>query len=127
RVDYRPGPELAAIAHVSNDGKTATFDPTKDFIPFPGGAKKFTIRWDAKSKRYWAMGNPALPRHAGVDNARARNVLVLMSSPDLRAWTMHHIVTEHPEVKFHGFQYPEWQFDGKDIIAAVRTAYDDEA
>lgn len=127
RVDYRPGPELAAILHVDRDGEHATFDPSKDFVPMPGGAKKFAIRWDAESKRYWALGNPALPRHAGVDNARARNVLALMSSPDLRAWTMHKIIIEHPDVKNHGFQYPEWQFDGKDIIAAVRTAYDDEA
>ncbi len=127
RVDYRPGPELAAILHISEDGERATFDPAKDFIPFPGGAKKFAIRWDAPSKRYWALSNPALPRHAGVDNARARNVLALISSPDLRAWTMHKILIEHPDVKNHGFQYPEWQFDGKDIIAAVRTAFDDEA
>lgn len=127
RVDYRPGAEIGAILHVSKDGKTATFDPAKDFVALPGGAKKFAIRWDDRSKRYWALCNPALPRHAGVDNARARNVLAIMSSPDLHGWTMHKIIVEHPDVKDHGFQYPEWQFDGKDIIAAVRTAYDDEA
>lgn len=125
RVDYRPGPELAAIVRVGDDGTRAAFDPAKDFVSFPGGAKKFTIRWDEKSGRYWSLVNPALPRHAGVDNARARNVLAITSSPDLRAWSIHKLLLEHPDVKNHGFQYPEWLFDGKDIIAAVRTAHDD--
>jgi hypothetical protein len=28
-------------------------------------------------------------------------------------------------MKRHGFQYADWQFDGDDIIAVVRTAFDD--
>jgi hypothetical protein len=30
-----------------------------------------------------------------------------------------------PDVKNHGFQYVDWQFDGADIIAVCRTAYED--
>jgi len=128
RVDYRPGPELAAMVHISADGKVASFDPAKDFVPFPGGAKKFSIRYDEKSKRYWSLSNPVqLPRHEGVDAAKARNVLALVSSPDLKTWTQHKILIEHPDVLHHGYQYPDWQFDGKDIVAAVRTAHDDDA
>lgn len=127
RVDYRPGPELAAIVTISTDGKTAAFDPATGFIPFPGGAKKFTIRWDAKSRRYWSLVNPVLPQHEGVDAAKARNVLALASSPDLYRWTMHQILVQHPDVVNHGFQYPDWLFDGDDMIAVVRTAFDDEA
>lgn len=127
RVDYRPGPELAAVVHIAADGKTAHFDPATDFVAFPGGAKKFSIRYDDKSKRYWSLSNPVqLPRHEGVDPARARNVLALVSSPDLKTWTQHKILIEHPDVVNHGYQYPDWQFDGRDIVAVVRTAHDDD-
>lgn len=32
----------------------------------------------------------------------------------------------HPDVKKHGFQYIDWQFDNRDIIFLSRTAFDDE-
>ena len=115
------------MIHISADGKTARFDPARDFVPFPGGAKKFSIRYDTRSKRYWSLSNPALPRHEGIDAARARNVLALVSSPDLRTWTQHKILVEHPDVAMHGYQYPDWHFDGRDIVAVVRTAHDDDA
>jgi hypothetical protein len=35
------------------------------------------------------------------------------------------VLLYHPEVKKHGFQYVDWMFEGDDIIAACRTAYDD--
>ena len=35
------------------------------------------------------------------------------------------ILLYHPDVAKHGFQYVDWLFDGDDIIAACRTAYDD--
>ena len=56
-----------------------------------------------------------------------RNVLVIKSSSDLRHWTVHRILLQHPDVKKHGFQYVDWQFDGRDIIYLSRTAYDDES
>ena len=28
-------------------------------------------------------------------------------------------------MRYHGFQYPDWQFDGDDIVVASRTAYDE--
>jgi len=46
-------------------------------------------------------------------------------SPDLRRWEIRSILFYHPDVAKHAFQYPEWQFDGEDLIAAVRTAHDD--
>ena len=54
-----------------------------------------------------------------------RNTLALTSSPDLRSWTIHCILLYHADVKKHGFQYADWLFDGEDLIAACRTAYDD--
>ena len=67
-----------------------------------------------------------LPQHADYNVERARNVLAPpLSSADLRHWTTETILLYHPSITDHGFQYPFFQFDGDDLIAAVRTAYDD--
>ena len=41
--------EYAAIVNISKDGKTASFNPETGFIKFPGGSKKFSIRYDEQS------------------------------------------------------------------------------
>ncbi len=125
RVDVGTGAEVAAIVNVSDDGRTATFDPAAGIVPFPGGAKKFAIRHDAKSKRYWSLGNLVLPRHASGNPAGTRNAVALVSSPDLRTWDVRCVVLYHPDHARHGFQYVDWLFDGDDLIALSRTAYDD--
>ena len=38
---------------------------------------------------------------------------------------MRAIVLQHPNREKHAFQYADWQFDGDDLIAVSRTAYDD--
>jgi hypothetical protein len=125
RVDYREVPEKAAIVRVSSDGASASFDSANDFITFPGGAKKFTIRRDEASGLYWTLANAVLPQHIGGNVERTRNAVALMSSSDLREWTTHAIPLYHPNVSHHGFQYLDWQFDGEDMIVASRTAHDD--
>ncbi len=99
-----------------------------ELVDFPGGAKKFTIRWDKKSKRYWTLSNPALPDFplSAKNPASVRNTLALMSSPDLRVWKVEKIILQHPDVAKHAFQYVDWQFDGSDIVSAIRTGFDDE-
>lgn len=82
RADYRTKDEKAALVRISADGKTATFDPTKDFIDFPGGCKKFTIRYDAPSKHYWTLSNYVPPEQRGTNPERKRNVLALSRSAD---------------------------------------------
>ncbi|MCD6508382.1 hypothetical protein J7M22_17420 [Candidatus Poribacteria bacterium] len=54
-----------------------------------------------------------------------RNTVVLISSSDLRDWAVRKIILHHPDTRYHAFQYLDWQFEGKDIIAVARTAYDD--
>ncbi|MBI5689359.1 MAG: exo-alpha-sialidase [Verrucomicrobia bacterium] len=125
RVDFRDVPEKAAIVRVSADGRTATFDPERDFIDFPGGCKKFVIRPDPKDGRYWTIANAVLPQHVGPEVGRIRNAAVLMSSTDLRTWTPHRTIIYHPDVKNHGFQYVDWLFEGDDLIVVSRTACDD--
>lgn len=124
RVDRFAG-GTAAIIEVSEDGTTATFDPANGFISFPGGAKKFTIRYDPVSDLYWTLSNYVPPVHAGRNAGATRNTLALASSSDLREWEVRSIVIYHPEVSTHGYQYVDWLFEGEDIIALSRTANDD--
>jgi hypothetical protein len=128
RVDVKKDDnEKAAIVRISADGKQATFDPAKDFIDFPGGSKKFTIRWDAKSKHYWALANYVPVEYRRQDPSRTRNTLALIRSTDLRHWEVRSILLSHPDTAKHGFQYADWLFEGNDLIAVVRTAFDDAA
>jgi hypothetical protein len=111
--------EKAALVRVT--GEELKFER---LVEFPGGAKKFTIRYDRRTRRYWTLVNPAPGSSAP---ASVRNTLALMSSADLLSWRIERVVMTHADALKHGFQYVDWQFDGSDIAAAVRTAYDDEA
>lgn len=117
--------EYAAIVDISADGKTASFNPRTGFIKFPGGAKKFSIRYDKESGRYWMLANYTSPEFKDRSPGSVRNKQALCSSKDLRNWDIHQIVIEHPEVVYHGWQYVDWQFEGDDIIFLSRTAFDD--
>jgi hypothetical protein len=114
----------AAVVQISDDGRTATFDPETGFIDLPGAAKKFTIRYDPESKVYWSLTNPVMG-HTDRNAGSVRNTLALLRSEDLRNWELRCILLHHPDVVRHAFQYPDWVFDGDDLIAAIRTAYDD--
>ncbi len=125
RVQTRSPDEKAAIVRISADGKEASFDPATGFVEFPGGAKKFTIRFDPQSKRYWSLASIVHPKHRAANPGGIRNTLALTCSADLRHWIVRAIVLYHPDTRKHGFQYVDWLFDGDDLIAACRTAYDD--
>lgn len=125
RVDYRQHPtEKAAIVRIDSDGKIATFS-SEDFVDFPGGCKKFTIRRDAETGQYFGLSNYVPERFAYYNTERTRNTLALVSSEDLRTWEICRIALQHDSLEDHAFQYVDWQFDGPDIIAVSRTAYDD--
>ncbi len=126
RADYRKPDEKAAIIQISRDGRTASFDPEDGFVSFPGGCKKFTIRRDPRDGSYWTLSNYVPPTNGGGSAERMRNTLALVHSTDLRAWTVRRVLLHHPDWIDHGFQYADWQFDGDDLIAVVRTAFDDE-
>jgi hypothetical protein len=121
-----PGRDLAAIVDISDDGLKASFDPETGFIDFVGGARKFSIRYDEISGHYLTICNMISKGFEDMNAGSVRNTLAIKSSSDLKQWNVHRILLQHPDVKKHGFQYVDWQFDGKDIIYLSRTAYDDE-
>jgi hypothetical protein len=130
RVDTSKLPEKAAIIHVSADGRKVTFNRASGFINFRGGATKFSIRHDPHGRGYWALANIVTPENAGdvggkVKPSAIRNTLALVYSHDLRQWQVRGIILHHPDRSHHAFQYADWQFDGRDIVAAIRTACDD--
>lgn len=117
--------ETAAVMRVSKDGTKLEFDPKTDLVYLPGGSKKFTIRYDDKTKRYWALANH-VPKEYRLSERRpdqTRNTLALISSADLKAWEVKKDLLKDLDPATVGFQYADWLFDGDDIIAAVRTAF----
>jgi len=125
RVDYHPDGGKAAVIKISSDGKTASFDPNNGFIDFPGGCKKFTIRYDHISKKYWTLSNYIPDKFRNSNPNWTRNTLALISSPDLQHWSVCKIILQHPDVEKVGFQYVDWKFEDNDIVAVSRTAFDD--
>ncbi len=126
RFNSRPLVDRAAMVEVSNDGSEVSFDPATGFIEMPGGMSKFVIRHDEQTGLYLTLSN----NNTDPSRPTQRNVLSLHASEDLRSWR--HVRTllrddlAHSwaeSVRLTGFQYPDWQFDGDDIIIAVRTAY----
>lgn len=126
RVDNRET-ETAAIMHVSENGETLSFNPRNDFIDFPGGCKRFVIRFDEISNRYWSLSNWIPEKFKGHNVERTRNTLALISSPDLRNWTVHEVVLQDDNVDKSGFQYVDWQVEGADMVFVSRTAFFDGA
>ena len=120
----------ATMLHVTGTD-VLSYDPASDWVAMPGGGKKFTVRYDAKSGLYWSLTNPHTEgdfSHAGIYSgglqlSLRRNRLVLISSPDLRTWTQRATVLEDPDPFFHGFQYADWVVDGDDLAVVVRAAY----
>ena len=125
RVDYRAGDgEYAAMVRVSDDGREASFS-LEDFVRFPGGCKKFTVRRDPSDGTYWTFSNAVAPGNEDYNVERARNLLVLMKSSDLREWSVIRRVLYHPQIDSHAFQYVDWQFEDDDLIVVSRTAHED--
>jgi len=116
---------MAGLLTLSDKGRALSFDRENGYFKFPGGATKFTVRYDERSDRWWSLANWA--QEKDLPKARmpawTRNTLALTSANPLREWRVESVLLYHPEVKTHGFQYADWHFDGQDIIAAVRTAY----
>lgn len=126
------GTSLAAARATVADENELKFTSPGDFIKLPGGGKKFTIRYDERSKRYWAITNPASAnakgkKHngiyaGGITCDLIRNRMVLCYSTDLGTWIQYKEIVADADPFFHGFQYTDWMFDGDDIVAVCRMA-----
>lgn len=135
RVDELKEGGFAAITHISGIEKLS-YDGEKDLIRLPGGGVKFTIRYDSVSNKYWAITNAISDEDrtkthsgkykTGVHASLLRNRLALVCSNDLINWEVSRVLINGENPFFYGFQYTDWQFDGNDIIAVIRTAFEEE-
>lgn len=135
RVSEKKNSRAMAMVRVESS-KKISFDPTTDFYQMPGAGKKFTIRYDEQTQKYWAITNPADPKllgkvaegyyTKGITADLLRNRMVLYSSLDLKTWTEERVILAVDEPFFHGFQYVDWQFDGDDIVSVIRMAAPEE-
>jgi hypothetical protein len=129
---YETGPLInhAAFLKIEDDGATQTLDYETGFRYFPGGATKFTVRWDPVSSCYWTLVNYQQSEPLKLN----RNRLSVYTSPDLSEWTCRKVLldgnlegTPEEEAKNTGFQYVDWIFDPAEentLLYLARTAYD---
>lgn len=118
----RSADEYCAVLKADRKGRRMSF---RGLYPMNGGSKKFTIRYDDVSGRYWSILNYVGSDCRDLYPDRVRNRLVLASSENLETWTMHRLLVFHPDVVKHGFQYVDWVFDGDDVVYVARTAFDE--
>lgn len=126
RVDTKGLPEKAAIVGLAGPEGRPVFDPATGFVEFPGGAKKFAIRWDPVAGRYWSLAS-VIPGEWGRTGkpSSIRNTLALTTSEDLRRWEVRCHLLHSPDKARTGFQYVDWLIEGEDLIAVCRTAFED--
>ena len=127
RFNSTPIWDKAAVIQVHDGGQKITFQPNDGFIDFPGGITKFTIRFDSVSELYLTLSN----NNPNTENPSRRSVLSLHASENLTDWQHKMTLLQddsglpyNQSIELTGFQYPDWQFDGEDIICLVRTAND---
>eukprot|EP00117_Sycon_ciliatum_P004085 scpid84404/ scgid8603/ len=112
RFNGPPVVNKAAVVDVHLSSGALTF---RQFISFPGGHTKFTIRRHPLSRTYWTLSNNVT--NASYDGMR--NVLTVAHSDDLITW---HVCERRlleddtgfgfaDSVRFTGFHYVDWQFD----------------
>ena len=89
-------------------------------IDFPANLSKFTMRYDPVSGRYYSVAT----RLYDPERPKARNLLSLMSSPDLLHWEVVCDLYDYREddPRLIGFQYVDFWMEGEDILFLCRTA-----
>lgn len=116
--------EYCAVVDVKRKGKRLFFNKD-NFFKMPGAAKKFTIRYDKQSDKYWSIVNYIQKEYSHFPNNTVRNCQALVSSSGLKEWKIEKILLQHPDNECHGFQYADWEIEDDDFVVVLRTAYDD--
>ncbi|MHC4637579.1 MAG: sialidase family protein [Planctomycetota bacterium] len=127
----QPKADKAAIIEISPDGRSLGFNLEDGLIDFPGANKKFTIRYDKITNKYWSLVNIITdPGPMEQPPQKHRNTLALTCSTDLRQWDVRYIALSFmrgghltEENNKFGFQYIDWRFEGNDIVFVSRTAW----
>lgn len=120
--------EKAALVQFDTARNALLFNPESDFIPFPGGSKKFSVLFDSETATYVALTNTIATTDHNIYETKSdqiRNLVTLVISTDLRSWREVQVVLETSSCERTGFQYISFAFDGSDIVFVSRTAAPD--
>ena len=109
---------VAAFLPISNNGKSLEFDEVNSLFDFPGGGSKFTVRYDSKSKKYWAIVNKQKDPYADL------NYQVLVSSSNLKDWKVNSVLFRHLNYFYFGKHNADWVFDGDDLVSVSQVAWE---
>ncbi|MBQ9083178.1 MAG: hypothetical protein IJY28_06745, partial [Clostridia bacterium] len=85
-----------------------------------GSNSKFCVNYDEASGLYIMLGTEQVPEHMPK-----RTVLSMAVSADLFHWRVVHRIYDFRtcDPGQCGFQYPDWIFDGNDILLLTRVGY----
>ena len=116
---------LTALSRVNPVTGAVSFDPDYDFVSLPGGEKKFGAGYDAVSERFFVLSNPVPPAHtnSATNPDMIRNTAAVLSSRDLRNWKVEKLFLYSADIDRDGFGYMNFDFDGADMVAVSRTAF----
>jgi len=114
-----PNHGLAGMLCADADNPEAPLSFYK-FIPFPGNHSKFDVLRDDVTGKYYSI----VSRIYSADLPKARNLLSLISSPDLENWELVCDLIDYRDhdPEYFGFQYASFIICGDDILYLSRTA-----
>lgn len=114
-----PNHGLAGMLCADTDNPEAPLSFYK-FIPFPGNHSKFDVLRDDATGKYYSI----VSRIYSTDLPKARNLLSLLSSPDLENWELVCDLIDYRDhdPMYFGFQYVSFIICGDDILFLSRTA-----
>ena len=123
------GTDRQIVMKLSADGAVLSrVEEIDSFLTgFPTSLSKAIIRYDESTDRYIAISNA----YTGAVLTSQRTVLCLASSKDLFHWEINDyllvprdIASPLTEAYQHAFQYPDFAFDGDDLLLVVRESSD---
>lgn len=124
RIECQPYGNYAVMLKLSEDRTTLELLPNNgSLINLPTTVSRFVIKYDETMQKYICISNWYLTENA----CRARNVLGISVSDDLVTWKeVDTLLVDREMINTEcscwraAFQYTDWDFDGDDLVLAVR-------
>ena len=133
RLECHPHPERVGLVALSSDRTRLSYykNPSESLLIMPTTISRFGIQYDKETECYVLISNWYTVQEPN-SLSRARTVLGISVSKDMKTWVQLDILLVERELMNaecsawkHAYQYPDWAFDGDDIIMAVREAAGD--
>ena len=131
RIETMPYGDYALMLRLSDDFTKLELmgENGKDSLlaNFPTTVSRFVIKYDAELDMYVMISNWWTVKDVQTHTCRARNVLGLSVSEDLKTWTKidtlvvdREMINSECSAWKHAFQYTDFDFDGDDLVMTSR-------